>query len=204
MTPDQRKRYLARATRAMRELRKEEAAGYIRDGSGKRYRVGVFFLLAGDLEKAAKAFDWFETKFIDDTGEPIFLLYGALTAYRRGELARARVRLANATVSNIFLLPHLLQERFDAIGVWVSSNRAAEHYLVETRDYLDEPTQEERAWIGSEWNSPPFVALKDGYLETYRALNAERDLMRRRSLLTKWESLQAEQFAKLERQIDQA
>ncbi len=204
VTPDKKKRFLARATRARRELRKEETAGYIRDGSGNRYRVGVFFLLAGDVERAADAFDWFEETFTDDVGEPIFFLYGALTAYRRGRLSKARVRLAFAKVCNIFLLPYLLRQGIDATGVWLSSNWADESYLAEMRDYLDGATQEDRAWIASEWNSAPFVTLREGYLSTYRALNAERDLMRRRSLLTKWDLLQARQFAKLERQSSHA
>lgn len=122
MTPDQRKRIRARANSAMRKLRKEEASGYIGDGGGNRNRAGAYFLLAGDLGKAAEAFDWFDKAFADDTGEPIFFLYGALTAFQKDELTKARVRLAHAMLSNIFLLPSLWGERVDTAGVWLSSN----------------------------------------------------------------------------------
>lgn len=200
--PDLRKRFRARANGAMRKLRKEEASGYIRDGSGNRYRVGVYFLLAGDLERAAEAFDWFEGKFEDDVGEPLFFLYGALTAYRRGDLTNARSRLANAMLSNIFLLPFLWGDRIDTSGMWLSSNWEEEGYIATVREFLDEPTPEERQWIASEWNSAPFVTLREGYISTFRALDKESDYLRRSAILNRWMATKAEHFDQLERQRD--
>jgi hypothetical protein len=183
MTPDAKKKLLARATRAMRELKKGEATGYIGDGSGRRYRV---------------AFDWFDAKFPDDTGEPIFYLYGALAAHRQGEAIKARIRLANAMLGNLFLLPYLSGMKIDAAGIWFSSNRHEASYLTETREYLDEPTDEERAWIASEWNTSPYVTLREGYVSTFRALNEETHFLRRAFLLSRWESLRAKQLAKVQ------
>lgn len=199
MTPDQRKRFRARANSAVRKLRKEEASGYIGDDGGNRYRVGVYLLLAGDLGKASEAFDWFDRTFADDTGEPIFFLYGTLTAYRRGEWTKARLRLAQAMLSNIFLLPFLWKERVDTTGMWFSSNWEEEGYLAAVREFLDEPTPKEREWITSEWNSAPFTALREGYLATFRALDKEPDYLRRSAILDRWMALKARQFDKLER-----
>lgn len=200
MTPDERKRFRARANSAMRKLRKEETNGYIGDGSGNRYRAGVYFLLTGDQKMAAEAFDWVDRNFADDTGEPIFFLYGALTACRCGERAKARVRLANAMLSNIFLLPFLWGEHIDATGMWLSSNWEEESYLAKVREFLDEPTPEERKWIVSEWNSAPFTALREGYFSTCRALDKEYGFVRRGIILNRWTRLQAKQFATLKRQ----
>jgi hypothetical protein len=53
MTPEERKRYRERANRAKRELLKEKQQyGYINDGSGKRYLAPVYYVLAGDNDKA--------------------------------------------------------------------------------------------------------------------------------------------------------
>jgi hypothetical protein len=200
VTPDERKRFRARANSGMRKLRKEEASGYIGDGGGNRYRVGPYFLLAGDLEKAAEAFEWFDQTFAgQDSGEPIFFLCGALTAYRQGEWAKARLRLVHAMLGNIFLLPFFWGEQVDATGVWFFSNRAERSYLATVREFLDEPTPEEREWMASEWNSRPFAALRKGYLSTFRALDKEPGFARRDLILRRWLKLQAKQFAKLER-----
>ena len=71
MLIDEQKKYRDRANRARRELLKEkEKFGAISDGSGKRYRVCVYFVLSGAPEKAAEFLDWFEKEFPDDVGEP--------------------------------------------------------------------------------------------------------------------------------------
>lgn len=85
MLIDEQKKYRDRANRARRELLKEkEKFGAISDGSGKRYRVCVYFVLSGAPEKAVEFMDWFEKEFPDDVGEPAFLLYAALAYYRVG------------------------------------------------------------------------------------------------------------------------
>jgi hypothetical protein len=79
MKADERKKFREHANRARRGLLSEKKKyGYINDGSGKRYRVGVFYVLSGDLEKALEFYLWFEQEFPDDIGEPIFDLYWAL------------------------------------------------------------------------------------------------------------------------------
>lgn len=73
MTPEEIKRYRERANRAKRELLKEKQQyGYINDGSGKRYLAPVYYVLAGDNDKALAFYTWFEEEFDDDIGEPVF------------------------------------------------------------------------------------------------------------------------------------
>jgi tetratricopeptide (TPR) repeat protein len=165
MMPDQKKRYRDRAIRAQRALAKEKAEyGEIGDGSGKRYRIGVYFLLAGELERATAAFEAFDIEFPEDIGEPIFLLYGALTAYRSGDLTKARAYLREAVLSNFFLVPYLIGEEFQAPGVKHWSNWEEEEYFDPYDELLDEPTGEERIWMATEWHSETFVKMKKRYL----------------------------------------
>ena len=106
MPTDEQKKYRDRANRARRELFKEKGKlGAISDGSGKRYRVCVYFVLSDAPEKAAEFLEWFEQEFADDIGEPAFLLYAALAYYRMGSLRKARRYLLDAMLSNIYLLP---------------------------------------------------------------------------------------------------
>jgi len=56
----ERKKFRERANRARRGLLNEKKEyGYINDGSGKRYRAGVFYLLSGDVKKALEFYSWF-------------------------------------------------------------------------------------------------------------------------------------------------
>ncbi len=193
VTPEIKKNFRDRAVRAVRGLEKERSSfGYINDGSGKRYRAGVFFLLAGDLKRANETFDWFYEEFPDDIGEPVFHLYSSLAAHRQGDLVKARMRLLDTMLSNIFMLPHLVGQRLNAPDIWCQSNRHQESYLLEVEEFLQEPTCEERLWIASELKSSTFVTLKDGYLATFAELKDERDIPKRMSILGKWQSLQAE------------
>lgn len=185
------KRYRDRATRAMRELLKEKKLyGHIHDGGGKRYLVGMYFLLAGDIQKAAEAFDWFYAEFPDDVGEPIQHLYSALAAYRSGDFGTAEKRLKEAMVSNVYLLPHIIQEEIHTEGIWHSSNWRSEAYLDEVREFLEEPNQQERAWITAQFHTATFQELMNGYLATYRALNSEDNVERRGAILDEWHTLQ--------------
>lgn len=187
----ERKGYHDRAVRALRELRYEKARfGSIRDGSGRRYRVGVYFLLAGEHERAEAAFEWCYREFPDDAGEPVFHLYGVLSAHRNGRADLAQSRLLDALVSNIFLLPSLTGQVIDAEGIWRSSNWADEAYLRDVAEFLDEPTPEERAWIAAALSTNAFRSISAGYIDTYRQLAVERDYAKRRAILANWNTLQ--------------
>ncbi|MGM0525505.1 MAG: hypothetical protein ACQEQ8_04855, partial [Pseudomonadota bacterium] len=107
LTPDQ-KKYRDRANRARRELFKEkETFGAARDGSGKRYRVCVYYVMSGAPEKAVEFLQWFSEEFPDDVGEPVFLLHSALAYRRTGQLQPATRYLVDAMLSNLYLLPYL-------------------------------------------------------------------------------------------------
>lgn len=195
MASVEKKKLHDRAVRAARLLRNEKSEyGYINDGAGRRYRVGVYFLLAGELQRACEAFDWFYDEFPDDSGEPVFYLYAALAAHRAGELGKARRRLLQASVSNIFILPLLAGEQYPAPDIWYPSNCDYEEYLMEVEEYLSEPTHQEREWIRHELGTAPFKKMRDGYVSAFQALKYEQDLDQRASILSTWQIVQAQQL----------
>jgi hypothetical protein len=184
------KNFRQRALRAKRELKKEmESTGYIRDGSGRRYRVGVFHFIAGDIIEASEAFDWFEKEFPEDIGEPVHHLYSALAAYRLGNEQLARHRLGNTLVSNIYLLPHVVGNPIERMNIWHSSNRCCPEYLSEVAELLEWPSTSDRKWIDQVIDSPTFCALQSGYISTHQALLAEQDFNARVKILRKWDLL---------------
>jgi hypothetical protein len=199
VTPEQRKKYRNRATRAAREFKKEtELHDSVIDGAGRRYYICIYFLMAGDLEKAAATFDWFDASFPDDRGIPIFHAFGALAAYRKGEMIKARTRLLHAQLGNIFLLPYLAEQDFDVPDIRYFSNYEVLGYLEGVMEFLEEPTAEERLWIASEINSELFVMLKKGYVVTAMMVEQhEQDLAKCRIILDNWRRFQAEAFRHL-------
>lgn len=196
MISEEKKRFRDRANRNRLALLKEkEQHGYINDGSGKRYRAGVFFVLVGENRKALEFFSWFESEFPDDIGEPVFNLYWTLAEYRNGSEDQARYRLQHAMLSNLYMLPFLFGEPLGLLDIWHSSNRDQSDYLWEVEEYLNEPTEKERQWIKQEYNSAPFASLRNEYINTYRALKYERDFERRGALLRSWNQYAARFFS---------
>jgi len=184
---DKQKSYRARANRARRELLKEKQEhGWISDGSGKRYRACVYFVLGGAPEKAAEFVEWYETEFPDDMGEPAFNLFAALAYHRTGNTEKARQYLLDAMLSNIYLLPFLYAEPLTKQDMWHFSNWQSPDYLREIEEFLDEPTDEERTWFKAQFESDLFTKVRDKYVETYRALQHTRDVEQRRKLLDDW------------------
>lgn len=187
MLTDQQKKYRDRANRARRELFKEkEKFGAISDGSGKRYRVCVYFVLSGAPEKAADFLEWFEKEFADDVGEPAFLLYAALAYYRIGSLGKARRFLLDAMLSNIYLLPYLFSRPLPKQDMWHSSNWAQPDYIGEIEELLEEPTSQEREWFKEQFEDKLFTNVRNKYIETFRVLQHADDFDTRSSILNEW------------------
>jgi len=184
---DEQKRYRDRANRARRELFKEkEKFGTISDGSGKRYRVCINFILSGAPEKAAEFMGWFEQEFSDDVGEPAFLLYAALAYYRMEALGKAKSYLLDAMLRNIYLLPYLFARPLPKQDMWHSSNWAQTDYIEVIEEFLDEPTIQEREWIRMQFQGELFTDIREKYIETFRALQHTRELDVRTRILEDW------------------
>ncbi len=157
--PPDLKRFLAAAKRNLRALRKEkETHGFYDDGGGKRYRVGVYFVLAGKTDDALDYFRWYESEFPDDCGEPLMFLFWALAELRAGHPDAACARLAQAMAGNLRLVPNLLGQPVPHEDAKVHSSRP---YLDDS-GFLDEYRPAfcpgELEWICATYDSP---ALKD-------------------------------------------
>ena len=116
--PKEPKKIRSRIRRYERKLRKEyEATGFYGDGYGKRYLLGPLYLLMGDLDGALESFEWFAQTFPGDMGEPVQYLCWALALYRSGNLAEATLKLRQAMLSNLYLIPKLLGIAQDELDI---------------------------------------------------------------------------------------
>ncbi len=187
MSTDKQKRYRDRANRNRRELRKEqEKFGTISDGGGKRYLAGIYFVLAGELDKAWEYFSWFESEFPGDVGEPVFLLCWALAAHKSGTEEEARYRFQVAMLSNLYMIPNLVGKPIREIDMWHSSNRDQEDYLFEVEDWLADIPSETLSWLNTEYEMKGARRLRSEYIKTYHALKTAKEFDERQRLLQGW------------------
>lgn len=193
MLTDQQKKSRERANRSKRALLKEQKDfGFISDGSGKRYRVNVDYIVCGEVQKAGEFIRWFEEQFPDDVGEPVFLLYSAITYFRLQERQKARSYLLDTMLSNVYLIPTLFSKPVTKLDMWHSSNWEASEYVQEIQEYLSEPNSEERAWFKEEFEGQLFTKIREKYIATYRALQGERDVKVRGRILDDWRKYESD------------
>ena len=185
---DVRKKFRDRATRLKRALANEQKKyRHIEDGAGKRYLIGPFYVLADELEKALAHYDWYEKHCSDDIGEPIHYLYWALALHRIGEIKKANVKLLETMLRNLYLLPILLGLRPDTYDIWHSSNMEQPDYITQTpAEFLPQLSEQERSWIGEQFDSFRFRRAREEYVATYGALKLERNIDNRRQILRRW------------------
>jgi tetratricopeptide (TPR) repeat protein len=173
--PKEPKKIRARIRRSERKLRKEyEATGFYGDGYGKRYLLGPLYLLMGDLEGAIESFEWFAQTFSDDMGEPVQYLCWALALYRSGNLAEATLRLRQAMLSNLYLIPRLLgiaQDELD-IGDYFNlfQKEDVEYMPPEIWALWDEAALQ---WAEETYSSPEFQQVRSRFIKIYEHLKSE-------------------------------
>lgn len=182
------KRFRDRAGRLRRALASEKRRfGQIDDGAGKRYLIGPLYVLAGEIEQALAHYEWYERECSDDIGEPIHYLYWALALYRSGETAKAKIKLLETTIRNIYLLPALVGVPPAPHDMWHSSNREHPDYLSEVpEEFLPELSEAESSWIKERLDSLQFRRVKDEYISTHHALKSEQNIDKRRNILRRW------------------
>jgi hypothetical protein len=148
--------------------------GFIRDGQGKRYLLGLLYLMVDDTEGACKSYKWFEETFPDDAGEPLCYFCWMLALYRKGDLVSASNKLIQAMLQNLYLIPYLLKLNPERLDIWHGSNYEDIEYLGYLPPViLDLCTDTELAWIKEQYYSLKFHAVRERYIDIHRQLKTE-------------------------------
>ena len=147
---------------------------YISDDSGKRYLIGPLYLLLGDVPGAIKSFEWFEREFADDSGEPFHLLCWALSLYWSNDLVKATKKLCRAMLSNLYLLPHLLDIEQPRLDIWHSTNWERKDYIEQGPSELFKLWDEQASrWAKELYQSDSFREVRERSIEIFKLLKSE-------------------------------
>lgn len=170
----------------------------IHDGAGKRYLLGLLYLLIDDIEGALSSYQWFEETFPDDTGDPLQYLCWTLALYRNGSTDAASNKLIQTMLANVYLLPHVLGLSPTRLDIWHGSNYEDIDFL----SYLPPVTmelctREELDWISKEYHSDEFTLVRDTYIDIHRQLKAEPRGQRRTELVRQASKLEHLDFSDL-------
>jgi tetratricopeptide (TPR) repeat protein len=165
-------------------LEEQDRFGGIMDSAGKRYLLGPFYLLSGDVPGALRSFEWFERKFPDDIGEPFQYLCWALILYKSGNFAAARKKLLETVLSNHYIIPILLGEAPAEIDMRHGSNADERAWITEGPTELFELWDSAaKKWAAEAYEAPQFKKLRNRHIEIYRALETEENPKKRSALL---------------------
>lgn len=182
--PHDPKKIRARIRSYERKLKKEkEEHGFHDDGYGKRYLLSTLYLLMDDTEGALKHFDWFEQEFPDDSGHTIHYLSWTLALFRSGDLAAAKQKFGQAMLSNLFVMPTLL-DLDEEIALGEFDTMLSLMYLEETPDEVFTMWHDEELDWGREvYYSQDITALRERYIEIEQALDITPPGPRRKELV---------------------
>jgi len=182
--PKDPKKIRARIRSYERKLRNEkEEYGDYSDDYGKRYLLGSLYLLMDDTEGALTYFDWYEQEFPDDSGDAIHYLSWTLTLFRAGDLEAATRKFGQAMLSNLFVMPELL-DLDEEIALGEMDNMLLMMYLEDLPEEVFDMWQDaELDWGRKTYYSAAITALRGRYIEIEILLNDVPPSPKRRELV---------------------
>ena len=189
--PQDRRKIRARIRSYERKLQQEQDQfGMISDGYGKRYLLGPLYLLMDDLEGALKHYAWFEKTFPNDSGYPMHLLCWTLVLYQSGNLEAATHQLRLTMLSNLYLIPHVLDLKQADLDIWHGSNIAEIVHLEDIpSEVIARWDEAARQWLADIYHSPPIKRIRERYVAIQHELKTEPRGPRRTQLVEEASSL---------------
>ena len=173
--PKDPKKIQATITRYEKAFQKEQQRyGAIDDGAGKRYLLGILYLLKGDLEGSLRSFTWVEQTFPDDVGEPGQYLCWTLALYQAGHVKAATQKLLHTMLMNLSLLPSLLGIDQPHLDIWQGSSDTSPAYVhALPQEVFQLWDQTALTWAADTYQSERFQQIRTRYIEIYTQLKSE-------------------------------
>ncbi len=145
--------------------------GYISDGYGKRYLIFWMYFVLGDLKDANTYIRWYEKTFDDDVGEPVQKLCWSLLLRRLGKDDKAKYQLADLMLSNLYMIPKVIDKPVKPYRIRFGSNYSDYEYTEEIpSEILNEITDDDRNWITGLYESLEFHRYRKRHVEIYEEL----------------------------------
>ncbi|MGY8771729.1 MAG: hypothetical protein ACKVH8_25210 [Pirellulales bacterium] len=166
------------------------------DGYGKRYLLGILYMLMGDTPGALASFDWYEKNFPGDGGDAHQYLTWTLTLYRSDLKLEAFNKLYQTMFYNMHLVPHLLGKLEFPEDLEYSYDN---YDLIVVKEFPDEAlslwSNEEKQWVEEVINSPEFSKNIDEYIKLEKELESVEPGPERIALLEQVYKLRDHRFS---------
>jgi hypothetical protein len=160
------------------------------DGFGKRYFLGPFYMILGDVRGALQSYEWFDREFPDDVGEPGQYLCWVLAHYRAGDLNAASRKFLEADLMNLYMFPALFGWEQEKREMWHGSNWQWMEYLEEIpEEYFGLWVPEEIQWAKEVYSMPAMKELRQRHIEIHQMLETEKDREKRMLLIEEDDAL---------------
>ncbi len=185
--PTEPKKIKQTISRYKNSMHKEKInTGGISDGYGKRFILFSLYFLLGDNEGALEYFDWYKNEFPDCSGDPEQLLVWALLLQRAGKHDQAMAKLGEAMLSNLYLIPFLLDRVIKEHDMWHSSNTSSVSYVYEiSEEVLDRITDNDKSWLAKQYDSTKLSDVRSAHIEIYHQLSYTEGYEKRHALVEK-------------------
>jgi hypothetical protein len=171
-------------------LKEKKKFGYVDDGGGKRYLLFSLYFVLNEIEETKDYIGWYEKEFSDDIGEPIQKLCWTLSLRRMNDEAGAKRMLAETMLSNLYIIPKLLNKKIEKYDIWHSSSDQHIGYVDYTpKEVISSITESELQWIRQEYESPEFLRIRNRYIVIFHELRDTKEISERKRLLKESYSL---------------
>ena len=167
------------------DMKRDKARfGFIDDGRGLRYEVPVLQMRIMDLAGAYRYRTWFLKNFPDDIGEPMMLLAWTAMFFHRQELIKAHEQLYRTVYSNLYIVPHVIDEPVGRYDIWHGSNCEEPEWFA---DYdfasLEFINANFKSWIRKEYLSESMRNEIEKFVKLGSLLKDEQDVKRRTAIV---------------------
>ena len=171
-------------------LKEKKKFGHVDDGEGNRYLLFSLYFVLNEIVETKDYIEWYEKEFSDDIGEPIQKLCWALSLRRMNDEAGAKRMLAETMLSNLYIIPKLLNREIGEYDIWHSlSDQHLGYVDYIPKEVISSITEEEIQWTRQEYDSFEFRRVRQRYIEIYHKLKNTRDISERKHLLEESYSL---------------
>jgi hypothetical protein len=171
-------------------LKEKKRFGHVNDGDGMRYLLFSLYFVLNDTKETKDYIEWYEEEFSDDMGEPIQKLCWALSLRRMNDEKEAKKLLAETMLTNLYILPKVLDRKIERYDIWHPSSDQSPGYVgYLPKEVISAITEEEKRWISQQYDSSGFGRIRQRYIEIYHDLKDTSDLSERGRLLDESYSL---------------
>jgi hypothetical protein len=170
--------------------REKNTHDFISDGGGKRYLLFSMYFVLNEPDKSKAYLDWYSSEFPDDEGEPVQMFCWSLILYRMGQENKARKKLAETMMANLYLIPNILGESVQEYDMWHSSNFAEIDYVEELpHEVRSKITEDEVSWLAEQYESFELRSIRKRFIEIFHTLKHEKEYDTRSKLLSECSEL---------------